>query len=116
MSLLDNAMEACVILDKRTESDGYGGFINVWVEGASFEAAITLDTSMEARTAEAQGVTGLYTVTTKKNINLQYHDVLKRLSDGKIFRVTSDGDDKHTPPSAVLNMRQVSAEEWRLAE
>jgi hypothetical protein len=43
---------------------------------------------------------------------LQYHDVFRRLSDGKIFRVTSDGDDKFTPDTATLNMRQVTAEEW----
>ena len=60
--------------------------------------------------------TALYTVTTKKAINLQYHDVFKRLTDSKIFRVTSDGDDKHTPKSAGLNMRQVSAEEWILTD
>jgi hypothetical protein len=71
---------------------------------------------MQARVAAVQGVTALYTVTTEKNINLQYHDVFRRASDGKVFRVTSDGDDKKTPASASLNMRQVSAEEWRLAE
>ena len=47
---------------------------------------------------------------------LYYHDVIKRLSDGKIFRITSDGDDKATPKSASLNMRSVSAEEWSLAD
>jgi hypothetical protein len=59
-------------------------------------------------------VTGLYTITTAKNINLQFHDVFRRDEDQKVFRVTSDGDDKHTPDSAGLNMRQVSAEEWTL--
>ena len=116
MSLLSEAMENCIMLDKRTTADGYGGYITSWVEGAEFQAAIVLDNSIEARLAEQQGVTALYTVTTKKAINLQYHDVFKRLTDSKIFRVTSDGDDKHTPKSAGLNMRQVSAEEWILTD
>lgn len=111
MSLLDEAMESCVIMDKTTQSDGYGGVQTAWVEGAPIKAAIVFDTSMQARTAEKQGVTSLYTITTQKNIVLQYHDVFKRLRDGKIFRVTSDGDDKFTPASATLNMRQVTAEE-----
>ena len=115
MSLLSNAMENCIFLDKTTTSDGYGGFDIVWKEGASFKAAIVLDSSMQARVAEKQGVTALYTVTTSKTINLQYHDVFKRESDGKIFRVTSDGNDKHTPTSATLDMRQVSAEEYTLS-
>lgn len=115
MSLLSDAMTECVMLDKRTRADGYGGYITEWVDGAPFSAAIVLDTSMQARIGEKQGVTALYTVTTGKALNLQYHDVFRRLEDGKVFRVTSDGDDKKTPPSAALNMRQVSAEEFSLA-
>ena len=114
MSLLQEFMDNCTMLDKITHGDGYGGFVTEWVEGASFEAAITLNTSMEARTAEQAGVTALYTITTKRNINLQYHDVFRRESDSKIFRVKSDGDDKYTPTSATLNMRQVTAEEYKL--
>lgn len=114
MSLLSEAMENCTMLDKQTVADGYGGYVTRYVDGAEFSAAIVLDNSMQARVAEKQGVTGLYTVTTGKELNLQYHDVFRRDRDEKIFRVTSDGDDKHTPASAYLNMRQVSAEEWSL--
>ena len=114
MSLLSEAMEKCIMLDKQTVADGYGGYVTRYVDGAEFSAAIVLDNSMQARVAEKQGVTGLYTVTTGKELNLQYHDVFRRDRDGKIFRVTSDGDDKRTPASAYLNMRQVSAEEWSL--
>ena len=114
MSLLSDAMEACTMLDKQTRPDGYGGYTTAWVDGAPIKAAVVLDTSMEARTAEVSGVTALYTVTTKKNINLQYHDVFRRNKDGKIFRVKSDGDDNATPDRANLNMRQVTAEEYEL--
>lgn len=114
MSLLQEAMTPCVMLDKTTAPDGRGGIVTRWVEGAEFDAAIVFDSSMEARRAEAQGVTALYTVTTSRAINLQYHDVFRRVEDGKIFRVTSDGDDKKTPASARLDMRNVSAEEWAL--
>ena len=114
MSLLTDAMEDCVIMDKTTQADGYGGYITVYVPGAELKAAIVLNTSMEAKIAEKEGVTALYTITTGRGINLQYHDVIKRVRDGKIFRVKSDGDDKYTPQSATLDMRQVSAEEWSL--
>ena len=114
MSLLDEAMDRCQFLDKTRVPDGYGGVIVAWVEGAEFSAAITFDTSIEARVADAQGVTSRYTVTTRKDLTLEYHDVFKRLRDNKIFRVTSDGDDKFTPASASLNMRQVTAEEWEI--
>ena len=114
MSLLDAAMETFAMMDKTTVPDGYGGFRAAYSQGAEFQAAATFDTSVEARVAGVQGVTSLYTITTTKAINLQYHDVVKRLSDDKIFRITSDGDDKKTPESATINMRQVTAEEWSL--
>ena len=115
MSLLQEAMESCVMLNKVTGLDGYGGRKDTWVESdATFDAAIVFDTSMQARRANAEGVKSLYTVTTEKEFVLEYHEVFKRVEDGKIFRVTSDGDDKHTPVSANLNMRQVTAEEWSL--
>lgn len=114
MSLLAELMENFTMLDKTTAPDGYGGIVPTWTDGATFKAIANLDSSMEARIADQQGVTSLYTITTEKSINLQYHDVLRRESDGKIFRVTSDGDDKKTPDSAGLNMRQVSAEEWEI--
>lgn len=116
MSLLSDAMETCVLMDKRTEADGYGGYRTVYTAGAPFKAAIVFDTSIEARVADKQGVTSLYTVTTSRTLTLEYHDVFKRIRDGKTFRVTSDGDDKYTPVSASLDMRQVTAEEFLLNE
>jgi phosphoribosylformylglycinamidine (FGAM) synthase PurS component len=116
MSLLLEAMEDCVMLDKKTEADGYGGYTSTYQEGAEFQAAITFNSSIEAKVAEKQGVSSVYTVTTEKALTLMYHDVFKRVRDGKIFRVTSDGDDKFTPSSASLNMRQVSAEEWSITD
>ena len=116
MRLLDDMMYDCVFLDKQRTDDGYGGYKTVWTEGAGFKAAITFDTSLEARIADVQGVTSLYTITTQKSLVLEYHEVFKRLSDNKIFRVTSDGDDKFTPKSAGLDMRQVTAEEWELTK
>lgn len=114
MSLLDDAMEDFVYLNKAKVPDGYGGTTTQWTEGATIQAMAAFDSSMQARVAGVQGVTSLYTITTRKDVTLEYHEVIKRVSDGKIFRITSDGDDKKTPKSAVLNMRQVSAEEWRL--
>ena len=111
MSLLQEAMDSCVYLNKSKTLDGYGGYINVWSDGAEFQAAITFDTSMEARVGEKQGVTSRYTVTTGRSLTLQYNDYFRRVRDGKLFHVTSVGDDVATPASAMLDMRQVTCEE-----
>lgn len=114
MSLLSEAMETCIMLNKVKEDDGYGGYKDTYTDGVEFKAAIVVANTIESRVAMKQGVTDIYTITTDKSMNLQYHEVFRRKSDGKILRVTSDGDDKKTPASATLNMRQVSAEEWTL--
>lgn len=114
MSLLTDAFETCTMLHKTTQDDGYGGEVAAWVDGATFQAAIAFDSSMQARVAQSHGVKSLYTVTTKRNKVLEYHEVFRRERDGKLFRVTSDGDDKFTPDSATLDMRQVTAEEWEV--
>ena len=114
MSLLQQAMTDVVAMEKTRVSDGEGGFIVDWVDGVVFKAAIAFDASMQSRIGEKQGVTSRYTVITQKSAKLEYHDVIRRLNDGKIFRVTSDGDDKQTPESSDLNVLQVTAEEWWL--
>lgn len=112
MSLLSEAMEKFCYVNKARIADGEGGYIVTWTDGAEFIANARLDTSMQARRAQVEGVTSLYTITTRKYDTLEYHDVVKRLSDGQVFRVTSDGTDKKTPESATLDMRQVTAESW----
>ncbi len=114
ISLLDDAFEDCVILDKTTQKDGYGGVVTTYVDGAPIEAAIVFDSSLAARTASVQGVKDLYTVTTRRNVVLQFHDVIRRQKDGKILRITTDGKDKETPQGAGLDMRVVNAEEFTI--
>lgn len=113
MSLLSDALERCVMMHKTSRDDPYGGdAIISWQDGATFNAAIVFNASMEARIGQAQGVSSLYTVTTARSKVLEYHEIFRRLRDGKIFRVTSDGDDVYTPRAAGLDMRQVTAEEY----
>lgn len=114
--LMDDFKAPCVMLMEKSIPDGEGGFKTSWSPGAVFDAAITHNTSVEARRAEKEGVTSLYTVSTDKSAMLKYHDVFKRLSDGKVFRVTSDGDDVQTPTRATFQFSQVTAEEYALPD
>lgn len=114
MSLLNDAMTDCVIVNRQVINDGYGGQKTIWTDGATIQCAIVLNNSIQAQIAQKQGTTAYYTITTSKSVNLQFHDVIRRLSDGKIFRITSDGDDNKTPESAGLDMRQTTAEEFEI--
>lgn len=110
MSLLDEAFESFVIVNKSQVSDGYGGVITIWTDGAEIQGAMVLDNSTQMKVAQAMGVTSTYTLTVHKDLELSFHTVLRRKSDNETFRLTTDTDDKKTPKSAGLNMRQYSAE------
>ena len=116
MSLIDNFFTACVLMEKTREQDGAGGWSVAWSEGAEFEACIVRDTTMQSRIAEKEGVTSVYTITTRRANPLSFHDVFKRLPDGAIFRVTSNGSDKQAPTVGTLDMCQVTAEKWELTK
>lgn len=114
MSLMDDFKSTCVRLVPKKVPDSEGGMKTTWEDGEEFEAAIVFDSSLSAKRAEKEGVTSLYTVTVDKSLAFTFHEVFRRVRDGKVFRVTSDGDDKHTPPRATFQVAQFKAEEWRL--
>lgn len=115
MSLLEQAFEEFSVMDKTTVDDGYGGTKREWNEGITISGAMVMNSSVQSRIAESMNAMGAYTLTVKKNILLDFHDVLKRKSDGRIFRLVNDSDDMKTPPSAALNMRQYSCEDYQLS-
>lgn len=114
MTLIDTMKESFVLMDRVTTSDGLGGIITTWNDGAEFNGVLVKDTTMAARLAEKEGVTEVYTFTVEKNMPLRFHDVFKRLSDNATFRVTSNITDSKTPNVASFQFGQVTAERWDL--
>lgn len=114
--LVKEAMEKSYIIDKTTVPDGYGGVKTSYVQGAEIQVAYSFNTSTEARIASQQGINNRYTLYTSRSVILRFPDIVKRDSDGKYFRITSDGDDKRTPNSAGLDLRAVEAEEWEITQ
>lgn len=114
MGLVDDAMEKTYIMDKTTTLDDYGSVKTVWKEGAQIMAAYSFNSSTQARIAAQQGVNNRFTILTNKSVVLQFPDIVKRASDGRYFRITSDGTDNRTPNSAGLDLRAVEAEQWEI--
>ena len=112
--LIDCMMVPCVFMVKKSVPDGSGGQKTTWEDGEPLKAAIIRDTSTEARIAEAAGAVELYTITVSRSVHLAYHAVIKRLSDGKTFRITSDNAEKQAPVCSDLDIAQSNAEAWRL--
>ena len=114
--LLSAVTETFYIMEKTRVSDNAGGSIVTWKSGMEIQAALSLDNSTQARIGEVQGLTEVYTLLIPKTVNLEYHDVVKRKSDNKTFRITSDSDEFKTPSISAMSMRSVSAEEWELTK
>lgn len=112
MTLIDAFKEPCTLVEKTRVPDGEGGWSTAWADSIGFEAAIVLNSGINARIAEAEGVTGVYTVTTDRNVPLDFHDAFRRDSDGQVFRVTKVNDP--TPDVASFQFNQYQAEEWSL--
>lgn len=107
-------MTICRRMIATTQRDGIGGKHTIYSDGDIFSASIVFNQSLEEKIAMSQGAKVNYNVLTSRDILLNYHDVFRRMSDGKVFRVTSDSEDNVTPKSATLNLRSVTAEEWEV--
>ena len=117
MSLLSEAYEPFVFMVKNFTPDGEGGFASLsptWTEGATIQATADFPQQTGTKIADAIRQKITCVVTTPKAITLQHNDVIKRVSDGIYFRITTDGTFRKTPKSATLDMRQSDAEVWEL--
>lgn len=111
---LQDFFEDLVMVDRKTASDGLGGFGEIFTDGAVFQGAITTNQSMETRIAQAQGVTSVYTIITPKNVSIRFNDIVKRKKDNTYYRITSNPLDMETPLVANISYYQMTAENFIL--
>ena len=115
--IFDEYREDFAFMDKSHTRDSEGNPIVTWTQSeATFKAGIRFDNSVQAKVAQANGVQDLYTIICEKSIDLEFNDVIKRLDTGVTYRITTSGKDNHTPASAGLNMRAVSAKVWAIPD
>lgn len=115
MSLLDDFARTCVVMGKERIPDGAGGSLGTeWTEGATFVIYQALDTSMEARRAEKDGVTSLYSALVRADFPIEYNDYFKDKTTGLTYRVTSNPEEKVAPKSASFALKYFTAERKEL--
>lgn len=110
MSLLDDFARPCVLMEKTRVPDGEGGYTVSWAEGVAFDNYQALDSSMEARRAEKEGVTSLYSALVDKTLPIEYNDYFKDTTTGLTYRVTSNPSEKESPKSATFSLKYFTAE------
>ena len=113
--LVKDQLCACVIMDRVTSNDGYGGYKRKWSAGAAFDAIITENSSVEASVAAQMTSSTFYGVKCRRNVPLEYHTAFKRVSDGKTFRI-KNSESMKTPSFSAMDMKQLEAEEFELLD
>ena len=114
MSLLDDFGRSCVLLEKTRKPDGEGGYTVEWADGAEFPNYQALDTSMEARRAEKEGVTSVYSALVDKAVPIEYNDYFRDTTTGETYRVTSEPSEKQSPKMASFSLKFFTAEKRSL--
>lgn len=112
--LIDRFVKTCELLQPVQTPDGQGGSVTRWNAVKQFGAAFVKNQTRQTSAAEKPGSAETYTITVPSRAGLKYGDVLRRVSDKAIFRVTSNSDDSSPPPCASFRFEQVSAERWEL--
>ena len=114
MNLIESMMEPFVYLNRVKVDDPVGGYKDEYQEGIAFDAAVIKNTTTQAVIAEKSGISEIFTIVVNKTLSLEYHDVINRLSDGAILRVTSNTVDSSAPTASTVPIAKVTAERWVL--
>lgn len=114
MSLLEDFAHPCVLMEKTRVFSPEGGWNTAWTEGAAFTSYQYLDSSMEARRAEKEGVTSVYSALVDKDFPIEYNDAFKDRATGFTYRVTSRPEEQAAPNSSSFDLKLFTAERWEL--
>lgn len=114
MSLLNDFARPCVLMKRKSVPDGESGQKTEWVEGTPFTNYQALNTSIEARRAEKEGVTSVYSALVDKALPIEYGDYFKDTETGLTYRVTSNPSEKESPKSATFSLKYFTAERKEL--
>ena len=119
--LLDQNFEHFDILTPAETDDGIGGRSAAFTVTGGFQGVAVIAQTAHAfakdqtvQHAQAQSAEPAYTLLTRRAVLLPFHTVIRRTSEGRIFRITSDADDAKTPKGSHLDLRMHACEEWSL--
>lgn len=108
--------EKCVSYVYVSEREPGGGWVTEWQAGPEFKALITLDSSVEARVAAAQGLIDQYTVYVPKTLDFSQISYFSRANEAvgvsenpTVFRITSNPDEQEPPKESSLDYKVFTA-------
>lgn len=112
MTLIESMMVPCHKRVKTSVPDGLLGQTNSWADGAAITAAIIKQQNNDGTEAEKPALSELYLIVVPAGTVLAFYDVIRRDSDGAVFRVLGDNRDTQPPAQSSVQITKVLAERW----
>ena len=107
---MEDFFEPMCVMNWVSKPNGLGSFVWEWEDGFSFDGGIVLNTTTEMQIAQQSGSKGIYTLTTTLEMPFENGDIVKRMRDEALFKITSDPNDKKTPAISDIKGMQVTME------
>lgn len=108
--MLSDFFEDFILQNWSSKPDGFGGVVWELSDGAPFRAGIATNQSNEAQVAYQNGLKTIYTIVHRPTLVLEQDDRVKRVKDGRIYRIITNSTDMTTPAIAQEQFSQVQAE------
>lgn len=97
-------------LAETKEPDGEGGWNVIVAESREFAATLATNSKGEHEQGGAPASSATFTLTAKTGVCPAFGRKFKRVSDGAVFKVTSNANDAKTPEVATFAFEQVACE------
>lgn len=113
-TILQDFVESIVLLDETTVSDGLGGFVTEWTDGATIDVAVIQPRDTKATIATAIVGQQSLTILTSTAIELKRDKYFRRKSNGKTYKLDRDNTERLAPDDSELQWRATTAAEAAL--
>ena len=90
MSFFYDAFKDFTIKNRSVVSDGEGGYITTWTDGAVVKMSLTLGSAQEAREALSQRLNATFTAALPIDTPVKRDDYLQSVDTGDIYRRTTE--------------------------
>lgn len=108
--MLTDYFEPFALLERAQSPDGLGGTEAVWRESLTFQGGVTFVPGSETAIAGLRALRTIPVLAHEYDVTLRQDDLIRRLSDGAMFRVAGCSADMKTPACADLRFAQVPVE------
>lgn len=108
--MLSDYMEDFILLERADTPDETGGITSVYEESMAFRGGVTAVMAHETTVARRPARRLTPVLLHEWGVTLRQGDVVRRVSDGRYYRVTGHSSDMRTPMKAGFTFAQVPVE------